>query len=192
MDRSTTTFAGSLVGHKTLKIMVEGTVLYPGCGHEHVPFWFTGKETRLDIDATCEPDIVASITDMGDIGEFDNIYTSHTLEHLYQFDVPLALAEFLRVLKPGGAAIIVVPDLEGVNCDDVVLYESLAGPICGRDLFYGLTEYVKMSPFYAHHTGFVKETLQEAMTKAGFLEVSITRMKDHSLMGVGKKPKEQK
>ena len=167
--------------------MIRGTVLYPGCGHEHVPFWFEGKETRLDIDETCEPDIVASITDMGDIGQFDNIYTSHTLEHLYQFDVPKALSEFLRVLKPGGAAIIVVPDLEDVKCNDDVLYVSLAGPITGRDLFYGLTEYVQMSPYYAHHTGFVKETLEQAMKDAGFTDVSITRLTDHSLMGVGKK-----
>lgn len=171
--------------------MMVGTVLHPGCGNEPLPSWMVGvKETRLDIDAECNPDVVASITDMGDIGQFDHVYTSHTLEHLYQYDVPKALAEFLRVLKPGGAAIIFVPDVEGVTCNNEVLYESLAGPICGLDLYYGLTWYVQQNPFYAHHTAFVKETLEAQMIAAGFVEVTVKRMPDYNLMAVGKKPKE--
>lgn len=171
--------------------MITGSVLHPGCGPEPLPFWVDStQETRLDIDEGCNPDIVASITDMGDIGQFDHVYTSHTLEHLYAHDVPKALAEFIRVLKPGGSAIIFVPDLEGVKADREVLYESLAGPICGLDLYYGLSRYVEALPFMAHHTGFVKETLEQALTDAGFTTVSVTRVSDHNLMGVAIKPKD--
>lgn len=166
---------------------VKGRLLHPGCGGEKLPFWFDGcEEVRLDIDARVCPDIIASITDMGDIGEFDIVYTAHTLEHLYQHDVPIALAEFHRVLKPGGSVIIFVPDLEDVKPDYEVLYESEGGPISGIDLFYGPAHYVAQNPYYAHHTGFVKETLAKALTEAGFKEVDVKRMGSHNLMGVGK------
>jgi len=162
------------------------TVLHPGCGREPLPEWMgEAAETRLDIDAHCEPDVVASITDMGDIGEFDYVYTSHTLEHLYQYDVDKALSEFKRVLKPGGSAIIFVPDVEGVTCNNETLYESPAGPICGLDLYYGLTRYVEMNEHYAHHTAFVRETLEAALERAGFDRVLVKRMPCHNLMGVG-------
>jgi predicted SAM-dependent methyltransferase len=31
----------------------------------------------------------------------DAIFSSHNIEHLYPHEVPVALAEFIRVLKPG-------------------------------------------------------------------------------------------
>ena len=168
-------------------------ILHPGCGNEPLPEWLkNGTEVRLDIDENCNPDINASITDMGEIGEFDLIYTCHTLEHLYQYDVEKALSEFYRVLKPGGMAFIMVPDVEGVSCDTNVLYESLAGPICGLDLYYGLTRYVQANPYYAHHTAFVKETMAEQLKQAGFEVIEVKRLPAYNLMGVGKKPEEAK
>lgn len=169
---------------------IKGKLLHPGCGGEKLPFWLSEcEETRLDIDARVQPDIVASITDMGDIGTFDYVYTAHTLEHLYEHEVPFALSEFMRVLNDGGAAIIFVPDLEGVEPTDDVLYESPGGPICGRDLFYGPTRYVSCNQYYAHHTGFVQSTLEKALKTAGFTDVTVKRVGDHNLMGVGKKEK---
>ena len=168
--------------------MSTGTVLHPGCGFSELPLWLSGlKEVRLDIDDDCKPDIVASIIDMGDIGQFDMIYTSHTLEHLYDYDVAKALSEFHRVLKDDGVAIVIVPDVEGVTCNRETLYESPAGPICGIDLYFGLTGYVEQNPYYAHHTAFIEETLKDAMQKAGFGFVTTKRLDDYNLMGVGKK-----
>ena len=168
--------------------MKTGTILHPGCGHQKIlPGFEMLREVRLDIDPTCNPDIVASITDMGDIGEFDMIYTCHTLEHLYDFDVVKALSEFHRVLKPEGVAIIIVPDVEGVTCDRKTLYDSPSGPICGVDLYYGLTSAVKANPYYGHHMAFIAETLEAAMKEAGFGFVKTQRLGNYNLMGVGKK-----
>lgn len=168
--------------------MMTGTILHPGCGHQKIlPGFEMLKEVRLDIDPTCNPDIVASITDMGDIGEFDMIYTCHTLEHLYDFDVVKALSEFHRVLKPEGVAVIIVPDVEGVTCDRKPLYESPSGWICGIDMYFGLTAAVEANPYYAHHMAFTSETLEQAMKEAGFGFVKTERLSSYNLMGVGKK-----
>jgi len=166
--------------------MMTGTVLHPGCAYEPLPEWMEGvTEVRLDIDPRCQPDIVASITDLGNIGPFDHIYTSHTLEHLYQYDVQRALREFRRVLKPGGDVLIFVPDVEGVTCNNDVLYESPGGPICGLDMYYGKTSYVEHNTYYAHHTAFVKDTLEAQLIEAGFNTVVVKRMDNFNLFGVG-------
>jgi predicted SAM-dependent methyltransferase len=44
----------------------------------------------------------------------DFIYTSHCLEHIPYDQVPKVLAEWARVLKPGGRLRIAVPDFDGI------------------------------------------------------------------------------
>jgi hypothetical protein len=44
-------------------------------------------------------------------GSVEGLYASHVLEHLALDDMRLALRESLRILKPGGAFRLIVPDL---------------------------------------------------------------------------------
>lgn len=163
-------------------------ILHVGCGSEDLPDWLEGQDVRLDIDPSVMPDIVASMTNLGDIGSFDAIYCSHALEHLYPYDVPVALAEFLRVLRPGGVAIIFVPDLEGVEPTDEILYKSPAGFITGFDLIYGYRPFLKEQPYMAHHTGFTARMLHMALITAGFEQVRTERQPGWNLLGWGQKP----
>lgn len=164
-----------------------GTVLHVGCGGESITSGPLAAyaETRLDIDPNMRPDIVASMTDLGDIGPFDMIYSSHSLEHLTSADVDKALAEFLRVLKPGGGVLIFVPDVEGVEPTDDVLFEAPCGPITGRNLIFGLD--IPAQPYMRHLTGFVRDTLEEALTKAGFAEVYVKRIPSYNLIAAARK-----
>lgn len=89
------------------------------------------EEIRVDIDPQSKPDIVASFTDMRSAcppQSFDAIWASHTLEHLYAHEVPSALAEFRRVLKPDGFALITSPDLEAV-ASLILTTDSTMSPI---------------------------------------------------------------
>lgn len=153
-----------------------------------LPAWIPGVPVRLDIDPRCEPDIVAGMTDLGNIGTFDVVYCCHALEHLFPHDVDTALREFLRVLAPGGIAILFVPDLEGVQPTDEVLFVSPAGPVAGLDLFYGCRARLPEQPYMAHRTGFVAQTLEAALTGAGFAKVTTQRLPCFNLMGAGVKP----
>lgn len=144
-------------------------------------------ETRLDVCPDCSPDIVASMTDMGEIGPYDAVLCSHALEHLSPHEVPVALSEFLRVLKPGGGVILFVPDLEGVTPTEEPLFTSPAGPISGIDLMYGYRPALEKFPFMAHRTGFVNDSLNKALTDSGFRRVETKRLAPYALMGVGVK-----
>lgn len=153
-------------------------VLHAGCGRAPLEFFNDYEEVRLDIDPLVEPDIVASLTDLGEIGPFDTIYCSHSVEHLKRQEVPVALREFLRVLKPGGLLLLIVPDLEDVPPTEDVLFVSPSGPITGLDLIYGKTE----GAYMRHQSGFTRDTMIGALAKAGFAEVRSHRMRDHNLV----------
>jgi SAM-dependent methyltransferase len=130
------------------------------------------------------PDIVASMTDLGPIGPFDVVYCSHALEHVYPHEVPLALAEFYRVLWPGGKAVVIVPDLEDVQPTT----DKLVGDLCGLHLFYGDSRCIPTQPYMAHHCGFVESTLADAILAAGFVECQTKRAGGYQLVGIGAKP----
>lgn len=154
-----------------------------------MPEWMEGcKETRLDIDVNANPDIVASMTEMGDIGSFDIVLSRHSLEHLVPHEVDKALKEFLRVLESGGCALVFVPDLEDAKATEEVLFVSPAGPITGLDLMYGFRPLLKEMPYMAHRTGFIKETLIKAFENAGFINIKAARMPHYELSCVGYKP----
>ncbi len=163
-------------------------VLHAGCGGNTLPDWLPAtEEVRLDADPAVHPHVVAPITDMGAIGPFDALYCSHVLEHVWPHEVPIALAEFRRVLKPGKPAFIVVPNLEGVPCDDTVMYETpSAGPITGRDMYYGHAGLVEHNPFMAHRTGFTKRTLEAALRDAGFEIVGIETDRNWNIFAAGR------
>jgi SAM-dependent methyltransferase len=168
-------------------VLAAGAVLHIGCGTVSLPEWLDGRETRLDIDPRCEPDILASMTDLGDIGPFDSIYCSHALEHLNPDDVKVALREFRRVLRDGGAALLFVPNLEGVSPTQEVLYESVAGPITGHDLYYGASFLVADNPYMAHKSGFIAETLKAAFLEAGFSSAESQATSNFNLFGAAVK-----
>lgn len=165
-----------------------GAVLHVGCASTPLPDWLGGVETRLDIDASYNPDIIASMTDLGDIGGFDFLYCSHALEHLYPHEVRIALGEFRRVLNEGGAAYICVPNLDGIKPTFDVVYETESGyPISGFHMYYGDPELIPHNPHMAHHSGFTPETLGEALEGAGFSRVIIHVHSGFNLVGIGVK-----
>jgi SAM-dependent methyltransferase len=165
-------------------------VLNAGCGANapaslHPAFRNAGwKETRLDLDETVKPDIVGSVTDLGSIADaaFDAIWCSHSLEHLHGHDVPTALQEFRRVLRPDGFALITAPDLESIaqlvvsgRLEDVA-YMSPAGPITALDMIFGHSASIERgNVFMAHNTGFTPDRLGHLLIDSGFAEALVIK-----------------
>jgi SAM-dependent methyltransferase len=136
------------------------------------------QEVRFDIDPEVKPDIIGSITDMSKLipsQSFDSIWSSHSLEHLYAHEVPAAIREFRRILKPDGFALITSPDVESIaslilnHGLDHVAYTSPIGPITPHDMLYGHTASIQRgSRFMAHNTGFTCASLGQLLLDAGF------------------------
>lgn len=180
------------------------TVLHVGCGAPNpaklpAAFFPAGawSEMRLDIDPVVLPDIVASITDMPMVpdGAVDAVWSAHNLEHLASHEVPVALAEFFRVLAPGGFALVTMPDLQQVaalvaegRLEDAA-YMSAMGPIAPLDMLYGYRPALAAgNAFMGHRTGFVAATLQAHLEQAGFQAVRVQRDGHFALWGSGVKP----
>lgn len=157
--------------------------LHVGCGPKRKAQTTRGfaqdhwAEVRLDIDQAVNPDILGTMTDLSGVEDesFDGLFSSHNIEHLYPHEVPVALAEFKRVLKPDGYVVITCPDLQSVCAlvaEDKLLdpaYTSPAGPIAPLDILYGHRPPMARGNLYmAHRCGFTLKVLQGTLQGAGF------------------------
>lgn len=151
-------------------------------------------EVRADVDPGVAPDILCSAVDMrGHVASasFEALWSSHTIEHLHDHEVPQAFSEFLRVLKPGGFVILRCPDLaaivEAITAAgaETVVYMSPAGPITPLDMLFGHRDAIaRGNGFMAHHTAFTDERLGRMLIEAGFTDVFTKRADGYDLWAV--------
>jgi predicted SAM-dependent methyltransferase len=171
------------------------TLLHIGCGKQgiealpHLDFEREWRQVRVDIDPDVEPDIVANMTNMAviDGGSVDIVYSKHNLEHLEFHEIPLALREFHRVLKPTGFLICRCPDLARIaeRLATVDLEETLGVAsmddgtrfeVALIDMIFGArTEIADGHGFMRHRTGFTSESLTRHLKRAGFEGVHVYR-----------------
>lgn len=123
----------------------------------------------------------------------DNIYTSHTLEHLELSALPNVLKEMYRVLKPKiGTVRIIVPDCEKavdwyLNKPEMLKKKRLPG-------IFGDVPRTKMgylscwfsTPGRGHKIGFDYELILTYLTNAGFKKITRKKFNDCSKIFNGK------
>lgn len=164
--------------------------LHVGCGPKRKERTTRGfntaawSEIRLDIDPSVSPDVIGTMTDMASVssGSVNAVFSSHNIEHLYPHEVPLALAEFMRVLTSDGFAVITCPDLQSVCAliaEDKLTeaaYTSPAGPIAPLDILYGHRPAIARGNLYmAHRCGFTQTVLAATLKASGFASVASMR-----------------
>lgn len=166
------------------------TFLHVGCGPARKDKTTAGfntdewKELRLDVDVQAQPDIIGSMTNIPlDEGSVDAVFSSHSIEHLEAHEVPVALQEFKRVLKPDGFVVIICPDLQAVCAlvaEDKLLDELYhvpgIGSITALDVIYGHRGAIADGNKYmAHRCGFTRSVLVEVLKSIGFVSTISAR-----------------
>ena len=162
-------------------------VLNVGGGSKGValpPHFQDWEQLLLDIDPRVGADLVCDARTLRasvDANTFDAVYCSHNLEHYYRHDVDKVLQGFLHALKADGFAEIRVPDIgeliklmakDALDIEQEV-YRANIGPISAHDMIYGYAPEIEASgqDFYAHKTGFSRDSLLRALHANGFGEI---------------------
>lgn len=152
------------------------------------------EEYTLDIDPSCSPDFIGTMTDLSMIENetFDAVYSSHNIEHLYIHEAIEAVKEFRRVLKKTGYVMIICPDLIS-TCEEIIKkgpYEPLyylknsqsnelskESYVSGIDILYGWRQEIQKGNHYmAHNSGYDEEGLINLFSQNNFHTIfSLTR-----------------
>lgn len=135
--------------------------LHLGCGSRCIPGW-----VHVDLADFPHIDIRhgVDVLPMGD-GIADAIYACHVLEHFARKETPGVLAEWFRVLRPGGVLRVCVPDFAKWTA----LYHDLAGTIALAAV-HGSIFGRQDGPFNIHYQAFDETALRSALLSAGFRE----------------------
>jgi len=167
---------------------VKMKVLNVGAGGPGIktPPWFEGWQVvRLDIDPQTCPDITMDARKIeGSIGAFDAVYCSHNIEHYSRRDAGRVVQGIRFVLKPGGFADIITPNIGLVLREagkqgwdtDTFLYQSPAGPVTVSDMLFGHERQIELAEhpgFMAHKSAWSSRTLPLTMSWCGFAHIMV-------------------
>lgn len=155
-----------------------------GSGYTHIPGF-----KRVDVDEKCKPDYLLDIRDLSSIPDnsVEEIYTAHTLEHIFLVELFPTVRGFCRVLKPGGLITVIVPDGEAVTEDWV---NGKIKPDYFEKILLGAQP--NATPYMSHKQVFWPGKLRRFLNIAGFTEIEIDQNKNtYELISEAAKPKEE-
>lgn len=106
----------------------------------------------------------------------DEIFTAHTLEHFPRWEAVDMLADWHRMLKPGGVVTIETPDF--VRCVLWLFHPRKSNRQLARNMFYG-NQWDRI-PFETHRYVWGRRELCAALVKIGFsIRLATTRTLTH-------------
>ncbi|MCC3451636.1 MAG: glycosyltransferase [Microcoleus sp. PH2017_39_LGB_O_B] len=145
--------------------------LHIGCG-THIKEGYSNIDQYVYTSGAIQMDIFNLSFESDSV---DEIFTEHMLEHIGKFEVPRALKEWARVLKPDGKLVMNLPNLEWC------MQQWLAKPEQERwgwqlDTIFGLQTH----PGEFHKTGFTATRLQQLLKAAGFQNINISNYWSHA------------
>ncbi len=133
-----------------------------GCGRPEDSYTTDeGEVLRVDIREDVNPDYRCDLRILPfGTGEFDIVFSSHTLEHFSRKEVPTVLDEWVRILKPDGEFRMVVPNLAWAA--QHILNNEIDGDV--MNVLYGAQTYDENY----HKMGFTKQIVEQLLAERGF------------------------
>jgi ubiquinone/menaquinone biosynthesis C-methylase UbiE len=153
-----------------------------GCGRHILEGWINCDVARSP-KASRDPEILAQATaiPLPDACA-DEVMGIHIFEHFYFWEAPKALAEWHRLLKPGGLLVLEMPDVKKcaknlislIDGEDVKSIASLA-----MHGIYGDPGY--QDPFMCHRWGWTPKTLRKLLSASGFAKIKEADTQWHAI-----------
>lgn len=145
----------------------------------------------IDADPHVSPDISAHINALPcRTATIDEIIAYHVIEHVNYWEAETALAEWYRVLRPGGSIAVECPNIERVTNSLVASSDYTKWSQMGMWGVYGDPNH--KNPFYSHKWGYTPITLAGMLYRAGFTDVkstlATTHVPERDLRLVARKP----
>lgn len=144
-----------------------------GCGRKYAP-GYTNVDVQISPRAVTPPDILADVraVPLPD-GCAEEVMALHLIEHFYLWEVPAVLAEWRRLLQPGGLLVLELPNIE----------------LAARNLMKGRDDQMSMwalygdpgheDPYMCHRWGYSARTIAALLAANGFTKVQVLPPRTH-------------
>jgi hypothetical protein len=103
----------------------------------------------------------------------DELMAAHVIEHFFGWETQYVLAEWKRMLKPGGKLILELPNIEAAARNLL----SGMGSQMWEFPFYG--DHSHKDPYMCHKQGFTPASISMAVKESGFCKVQIMPPQTH-------------
>jgi predicted SAM-dependent methyltransferase len=103
----------------------------------------------------------------------DELHSYHVVEHFYRFDVDAVVAEWKRLLRPGGRLVLELPNLEAAARN------LLAGRGDQMAMWPIYGDWNHCSPYMCHKFGYTPLTITGLLADHGFKKISVLPPQTH-------------
>lgn len=97
----------------------------------------------------------------------------HAIEHVHEWEAPQLLLEWRRLLAPGGALILELPNIEAAARN------LLAGRSKQMTMFAFYGDGSHKDPFMCHKYGYTPASITELVTASGFIKARVLPPQTH-------------
>lgn len=152
-----------------------------GCGRHVLDGW-VNVDVQVSLKAPRSPEILCDLKTIPlPDGCAEEVMAIHVFEHFYFWETPAVLAEWRRLLTPGGSLVLELPNLMKC-CRNILEGRTLARG--GKDPdqlgMWGLFGDPRDNdPYMTHRWGWTPKTLRSLLESSGFAEVRETMPKWH-------------
>lgn len=108
-----------------------------------------------------------------DDGCADELVAAHVIEHFFQWEADAVIAEWKRLLEPGGKIVLELPNIA----------------LCAQNLLAGFPDQITMwglygdgshrDPYMCHKFGYTPRTIASLLKRAGFTNIHVLAPQTH-------------